>query len=67
MQELDRFFVLIKIPSRFVSVKFKEVIGALFGIAESKRVRTDPNNGRCRKTAATRVGAALPVGNCIEE
>ena len=57
IQELDRFFVLIKIPSRFVSVKFKEVIGALFGIAESKGVRTDPSNGRYRKTAATRVSA----------
>ena len=58
MQELDRFFVLTKIPSRFASVKFKEVVGALFGIAESKRVRTDPSNGRCRKTAPTRMGAA---------
>jgi hypothetical protein len=45
MQELDRLLVLMKIPSRVVSVKSKEVIGARFGIAESKRVRTDPSNG----------------------
>ncbi len=48
--------VLIEIQLKVVSVKFKEVIGPFIGSAESKGISTDPSNGRCEKSAASRMG-----------